>query len=353
MGTNPYQGATDKNLIVHRDQNGHVTSDGFSAGEKSVDVHPDGMKDFITNLGTLKSNLHDDSQRVTPLLRSLPREAFGNGGFRDGGAVAQIISANCSEFMQYETMLETAHQNIQMMMQTIKDSIGGEDDFSGVTMNAVKFACVLPGAERPDGLPSAIGKTWMDWYSDQLTQQANAQDPTGGAGENFEMSKWDKTGSSTGADGSTTVYFTDQFGNKKTITVNGGTTTTTVIPVHGKATETKESTTTTVPGLETTSTSRTDDVFGDHPQKTDTGSTVVDMTDEGTKTTTHYDGQGHATDGTTVERNGDGSTTTTTDSYDDKGKPHEDTEVTVGGGDPETPNPELNPYRATGLMPGH
>lgn len=334
---NPYGTETSQNLIVKRDEDGHIRSDGFNEGEKDVDLHPDGIHDVISNFGIVKDNFTHGKDQVLPPLRDLPRQGLGTKGFKDGVAAMKLIMFNEANFNQAAAFFESSVENIRMMLQTMKDSVGGEDDFGAITMEAVNFATVQPGAERPDGLPPGFkAKTWMDWYIDQLNSPENSP-----ASKAPELSEWTETGSSTGVDGTVSHYFTDQLGNHRTVTTEpDGTIVTTIRDKDGNATQTKQATRYTSLYDTTTTTTTVQDPFGEHPKETVTGSETVTHTQNPngsqTVTTTENGPNGKPVSETTATTNPDGSTETTHSTW-DHGKRQDGETLHVGA---EAPTPE-------------
>ncbi|GAA4215137.1 hypothetical protein [Actinocatenispora rupis] len=338
---NPYGTETSQNLIVKRDEDGRIRSDGFDAGEKDVDLHPDGVHDVISNLGIVKDNFTNGKNQVLPPLRDLPRQGLGTKGFKDGVAAMKLIMFDEANFNQAAAFFEASVENIRMMLQTMKDSVGGEDDFSAVTLDAVNFATVQPGAARPDGLPAGFKvKSWMDAYVEQLNSPA-AND----AEKAPELSEWSETGSSTSPDGTVNHYFTDQMGNHRTVTTQpDGTIVTTLIDKNGHATQTKESRRFTNLYDTTTTTTTVTDPFSDHPKETVTGSESVTHTQNAdgsqTVTTTENDKDGKPVSANAVTTNSDGSTSTTHSTWSSDGKKHDGETLHVGADAPTPERPE-------------
>jgi len=334
--SNPYQTQTDQNLIDKHDANGNITSDGFNAGEGKVEIHPDGIADFISNLGVVGTNFSNEQSRIMNPLRSLPGQALGTTGYPDGLAAQRILTTNTTIFSQYTQMYKQAVENIRMMMQTIKDSIGGADDFSAVTVDSVNFATVQTGAKRPAGLPKQIGKTYDQWYQENLQKQmddGNATSP--------QVSDYQKTGSTTAADGTETTYWRDQYGNTKAVTIAGGSVTTTVTNDKGKITSEVVQEQTSYPYGTITSTYNVKNPGTAKEQKVETGSETTYSNGYDTNTTTDTDGNGNVTNSTTVVTHKDGSTTTTTDTY-DKGKKTDEQTLDVGS-EQQTPDMPQSP----------
>ncbi|HEY3502791.1 MAG TPA: hypothetical protein VGN37_08440 [Actinocatenispora sp.] len=338
---NPYGTETSQNLIVKRDEDGRIRSDGFDAGEKDVDLHPDGVHDVINNFGVVKDNFTHGKDQVLPPLRDLPRQGLGTKGFKDGVAAMKLIMFNEANFAQAAAFFESSVENVRMMLQTMKDGVGGEDDFSAITMDAVNFATVQPGAKRPDGLPKGFkAKTWMNAYVEQLNSPENNT-----ADDAPELSQWTETGSSTSTDGTSYHYFTDQMGNRRTVeTMADGTIVTTLIDKNGHATETKQSTRYTDLYTQTTTTTTVTDPFGEHPKETVTGSESVTHTQNAdgsqTVTTTENDKNGKPVSANAVTTNSDGSTATTHSTWGDDGKKHDGETLHVGADAPTPERPE-------------
>jgi hypothetical protein len=282
---NPYAPETDRNVLDWRDEDGHVTYDAWTAGEKTVDFNAQGLSSYMNNVVTLGDNLRGHLTALTPIAE-LSSEAFGTGSYREGLILRGKMASSYQELSQYLQYLIAAHQNIAMSVQTIKDSLGDVDDLGAVSLNAVDFAYTQPGAQRPAGLPDQLGQTWQQAYD-----QAQA-------------------------DAAGTPASTPQDGQQ--------TSTVTVCAPDGGA----------------TATTRTTTWPADKPDKRSTSTREVHtVTDHGTTTTTTTDRgtTGAPSDQTVSTVASDGSTSRTQTGY-DHGKPVPGTTVVTG---PEAPVPDL------------
>src|SRR4051812_8601849 len=140
---NPYTTQSARNLVDRRDDDGRVTYDGWSAGEKSVDFNAQGLTSYLNNVVTLGQNLQGHAGALAPAA-TLANQGFGLGAFREGMAVRQKMGAAYLELTQYLQYLVQAHQNIAMSVQTVKDALGGGDDAGAVSPHAGDFAHVQP-----------------------------------------------------------------------------------------------------------------------------------------------------------------------------------------------------------------
>lgn len=339
MGTDrqdSYQEQTEKNVIKPKEW-----------GDNDADLSADfnGISDFTNNMHVLSQNFRDDGRRAMQPLHGLVTKAVGTGGLPDGLAMRTIISANLGELSTFFANGEQSETNLQWMMQTIKDSLGGTDSWSALNitgagqdkvLEAVKFATVQPGAERPDGLPSAIGKTYMDALIEQMSKGKQPGADTSGLGTYQETGRRPDQGGV-----GYWVYKEDQFGNTVAIHYDNSDQVidTTYTPVNGTPYTIAEKTTY-QGGDKVVTTTKT--VYDEHGKAHETTSSTRTHVDGSTTTVTNYGNDGKPTDSTETVEHGDGSTTTTHSTYDPKGHEHEGDPVNVAD-DPEVPNVPMNP----------
>lgn len=314
----------------------------WGANDKPLDAHLDGMSDFISNMEILAKNLHADTGRAIDPLRGITNQATGGGGFPEGLSMRATISFVTGQMRQFFASAEQGEHNVAMMMQTVKDGIGGEDSFSALsvdraaTMRAIDFATVQPGATRPPGIPPQLGQTYMDLYLKNLQRQQQS-----GAGAPTNPASYHETGRSLDANGKLQyVYKTDDSGNRVTVEydASGRVVSTTYLPAQGTPYTVSESTSTAGNGDRVTTTKRVTDPFGAHPDTQTT--TERTHTDGNTTTTTEYDQHGNPTSSTSTVTNPDRSTSTTHSTYDGEGHRQDGQTVTVG---PEQKTPDVAP----------
>ena len=330
-----YQAATDKNLVS---ENG-----GWGQGEEPVDADLDGMGDFVKNMETLKDNLGTHSWYFTEVAE-LPNQGLGVTGYDDGVTTMRVLAANAAEFQGFYQMLKQGYMNIAMGGQDCIDAMGGKDNLNGISLNAVKFALDLPGADRPAGLPKQIGKTWSDAFMEQQEEQGST-DP---ASQGGETSHWTPGGAGPPpTPGMDTKTYTDQYGNTRTVmtSTDGNTRIITQTSADGKSVVTTK--TVDSGGSTTTTTTRQENLFTPKEKTTKTTSTsTTEHTDHSTNTT-DTDNDGDPTSRRTVTESRDGTTTTTDTNYDGKGKPSDSPSVSVGD---ERPDPEMPESPVPGAM---
>lgn len=149
---NPYEEQTAAN-----------TSQTWLADQVEVDLDLDGIREYATNMITIKENLSSHTGYLS-LLGSMPTDAWDGGVLGEAAYVRHQMLGNYGELRQYLAYLGTALDNIGMAARTIADLFSSTDGWSAADLNAVNWAFGDRSATRPDNVPSYIGDTFWDKY---------------------------------------------------------------------------------------------------------------------------------------------------------------------------------------------
>jgi hypothetical protein len=211
----------------YREETRANTSTTWLGDQQPVDVDPEGLSGYAGNMVTIMENLMSHQTYLT-MLASVPHQAWEGPVLGDAGYARARFLANYTELMNYLSHLALALNNIGNAAQTVADAYSGTDGHSAADLNAVLFAFGVPGANRPAGLPSIIGKTYFQDLIERRTQGGESAAAPAMFGDE---GTWDER---TNADGSVTQIAHGPNGQRMEITSfsipgGGGTVTTTVI----------------------------------------------------------------------------------------------------------------------------
>jgi hypothetical protein len=147
-------------------------------GEK-LKADPTTMEGFGKNAAIIGKNFQADISGPVMLIRGSGEDiAISRGGFPEGTKCQGLLERNSAEMFQF---LGDAYKNVLAIASctlVLADLLKTTDLKGAAMTNAVEWALVMPGARKPDGLPSYIdGSTLNDQEKEKTPIEATFANP--------------------------------------------------------------------------------------------------------------------------------------------------------------------------------
>lgn len=212
-------------------------------GYKPVGANLNDLTGYGQYMCSTSMNFNTNANFAVAAVRSGPMKAFHGG---QTGTVPEIVDlanmmqSNVAAFTGFLGDLTHGLTYIGNAAQVISDTYGGTDGASKANLESVSFAFGDPGSHRPNGLPKNIGQLQSEYDYEQQQKAGTDAEAAQADPSNYGDGAVDVQSVDYGGTGSSYVTYTYADGSQVTVTMINGTTTTTIYGVpSGNATQGK------------------------------------------------------------------------------------------------------------------